>query len=1238
MVWADTGGTFTDCLAVSPEGVISRAKVLSSSALRGTIVSKIGERVLRVGENWSAPAGLPVGFRFHLLGDKRDCGRVTAYDPAAETITLDTDLPSDIRTGATFEVCSPEEAPLLAARLVTKTPQGQTLPPIEFRLATTRGTNALLTRSGVAPILFLTEGFGDLLTIGTQQRPELFALSIRKPAPLYQAVVEVSGRLATDGTVLVPLDEKDVYRAGREAVAAGATTAAVALLHAATNPEHEQRVAEILRECGFTHISLSSEIAPFIKVLPRAQTAVVNAYLAPVLNRYIASVQDAAPDLKMMNSAGGLVSAEAFRPKDALLSGPAGGIVGAAKAARAAGFKRILAFDMGGTSTDVARYDGGFEYTFEHGVGDAHLVAPALAIESVAAGGGSICAYDRRGLRVGPESAGASPGPACYGAGGPLTITDVNLLLGRVPADSFEIPVDPEAAAHAAASLLALIHADSTPGASPMTRDEMLSGFLAIANERMADTIRQVSTRRGYDPSEYALLSFGGAGGQHACAVADRLGVRTVIVPDDASLLSAWGIGQAAVERIAARQVLQPHSKCGDIELAILIAELTDEAGAALRTEGVGGAEGIGSVRVLVSARLVGQETALDLDYHSGGRIAELFRNRYRAIYGADSPTNREIEIESVRVVVSVEMSAPPVATDAEVVWTKCNKSSIELLVGRHSTVVVDPGWQVRTHKSGALILERQDTATVKPIENRGSSLVEETLFSARFAAIAGEMGEMLRRTAVSVNVKERLDFSCAVLGPDGGLIATAAHIPVHLGALSACVRSVADVLEMAEGDTVVVNHPAYGGSHLPDITLITPVFDSSGVRVGYVANRAHHAEVGGTRPGSMPPNATRLIEEGVVLPPTYLVRAGESQLETVMAAFTDCPFPSRNPGENRADLLAALAANRRGAELLRGLTDQYGAETVIAQMGAVTNRAAMVLTDALRKLPQGEYPAIEAIDGGGQIQVRITVTRGHVLFDFDGTSPTHPGNLNAPPAVVRSAVLYVLRLLVGEDIPLNDGLLRPVQILLPSDSLINPEFDRANPENCPAVVGGNTETSQKIVSTLLKALGLAAGSQGTMNNILFGNPHFGYYETVCGGAGATPDAPGADAIHTHMTNTRITDVEVLERRYPVRLIRFQVRPGSGGVGRQPGGNGAIREYEFLTPVSVSVVTSNRERGPYGLVGGESGIAGSQYLVRTNGEILELPAVGGAEAAPGDRLVLFTPGGGGWGKVLPTGD
>lgn len=1256
-LWIDTGGTFTDALGIDPSGALRRAKVLSSAALRGRVLERIGPERVRINQSWGAGPRALVGMALVRPGAAADAATVTAFDPKASVLSIRGPTPEP---GELIELRADEEAPILCARLLTDTPPGGTPPPIAMRLGTTRGTNALLERRGGRVALFLTRGHGDLLEIGTQQRPDLFALDIRKPAPLHERIVEVPGRLGPDGAEIEPLDLAAVEVAARSLLAEGVDIAAVALLHAWANPAHEHALGDLLRSLGFRHVSLSSALAPMIRILPRAQTAVVNAYLSPVIDRYLSRIAGALrageagsrAALHVMTSAGGLVGATEFRPKDSLLSGPAGGVVGAAAAGRAAGFDRIIAFDMGGTSTDVSRYDGGHAYVFEHEVGGASIVAPALAIESVAAGGGSICGVEDGRLTVGPRSAGADPGPACYGAGGPLTVTDCNLLLGRIDPRRFGVPLDEAAARRRLAELVAELDHQTDTAHDP---DEVLEGLVRIADERMAAAIAQVSIKQGYDPASYALVCFGGAGGQHACAVARRLGIRRIVVPPDAGLLSAAGLGAAAIERFAERQVLQPLDT---LDLRGLLRALEQEAAQAVGREGVDPAS-IAVTRRVATIRLAGQETSLAIDLAadpSNAEAAAAFVERYRAVYG-DAPPDRPIEVEALRVIAAAEPGPAPARTPAPAAsaelphrrrlrvagrWVEAvvmERDSLTegtrlagpaLILEQHTTTFVDHGWTATVAPSGALVLTDGGAADSGTLSSAPAAARDE-IAAGRLLSIARDMGEMLRRTALSVNVKERLDFSCAILDASGHLAVNAPHIPVHLGALGVCVRRLREVIEMGPGDSVVTNHPAFGGSHLPDVTVVTPVFAPGGTLIGYVASRAHHAEIGGSRPGSMPTDARTLAEEGVVIPPMHLVRAGRANWEEVERLLSSGPYPSRTVADNLADLRAQLAATLAGAAALAAFARDEGPDIVHAAMASLADRAARGIARARAALAArpGPLHGGSFMDDGSPIRVRIDASGPRLVIDWTGSAPVHPGNLNATAAIVRSAVIYVLRLLVNEPLPLNEGFLRDVDLRIPT-GMLNPEFPH-DPALCPAVAGGNVETSQRLVDTMIRALGLAASSQGTMNNLIFGNERFGFYETVCGGAGAGPGFRGASAVHTHMTNTRITDAEILERRYAVRLERFAVRRGSGGRGHWPGGDGVVRELRFLAPCSLSLLTQHRTTGPAGAAGGLPGAPGRQHLIRADGTTEVLPSIAGAQVHPGDRLILETPGGGGWG-------
>jgi len=1293
-IWADTGGTFTDCVGVAPDGSRRRAKVLSSSRLRGRVVAAAGD-ALRLDASWMDRAAALVGASISVVSE-RPAARIASADPAAGTITLEAPIGAD--AGALVEIDTGEPAPLLGARLLTGTPVDSPLPEMELRIATTRGTNALLERAAAPTALFVTEGFEDLLAIGDQRRPDIFALGIRKPAPFAQVSLGAPGRIDVHGEELTPLDEARIRAAAAEALAAGAgapAVAAIALMHAWRNPSHERRLAAILREAGFEVVVASSDITPRIGLLRRAETCVVDASLRPVLWEYLRQVRAGLRGgrVLVMTSAGGLTPDHAFRPVDGLLSGPAGGVVGARDAALRSGFDHAIAFDMGGTSTDVARIgpagggsrtapdlqrsqkstrrgahasrngDGGFEYQFEHRVGDARIAAPALAIESVAAGGGSICRIEDGRPLVGPQSAGASPGPACYGAGGPLSVTDVNLLLGRLDPSRFETPIDEDAAraalAQAADQGPGIEHRGSDPASQdlPSSSDpwSLAAGFLQIANDRMAEAIRSISVRRGYDPGEYALVAFGGAGPQHACDVAELLGVRDVIAPPDASLLSAVGLGAATIERFAERQALFTHN---DEALDALLNELGREATDALEQEGVE-RDRIVVRRRIVSARYAGQGQTLELEYTPGEDAAELLAERHEAVFG-HAPRERAVEIESARVVVAERAStdAPQRredATEHEAIPSGVRRAWFAggwidapvfdrdalapgarfegpaLVRERRTTTVVPAGWSGRIDSAGAIALRRwRDTARLAAGEARDQAFRRE-LIANRLSAIADEMGQMLQRTALSTNVKERLDFSCGVLDAQGRMISAAPHIPVHLGALGLCVRLVAGALDLKPGDVAVTNHPAWGGSHLPDVTVITPVHEGDRL-LGYVASRAHHAEIGGRRPGSMPPEARTLAEEGAAIAPRLLFEGSEARWESMERLLRDAPWPSRLVEENLADLRAQVAAGRRGAEQLRALHDAVGGDALLDAAGALHERSARAVADALERLGGGVYESEEVMDDGARLPVRITVQGRRATIDFTGAATQREGNLNAPPAVVRSAAAYVMRLLAGVQTPLNDGLLDPIDLILPQGSMLNPDFVE-DPARCCAVAGGNVETSQRVTCALLRALRLAADSQGTMNNILYGNERFGFYETLGGGEGATPNGDGASAVHTHMSNTAVTDAELLEQRCPVRVERFAIRRGSGGSGAHCGGDGLVRELTFIEPVSLSVVTQRRSAGAPGAAGGSAGAPGRQRVVRADGEAIELGAVDAADLRAGDRLIVETPGGGGWGKV-----
>lgn len=1210
LIRVDTGGTFTDGWARQPDGEERRCKVLSSGVLRGLIDECPQADQLRLARDLGAPDGVLRGFR---LGENP----VAGWDAGGRLLTLAD--PHGCRAGEVVELTSGEEAPVLAARILTGTAPGDRFPPMDVRVATTRGTNALLERKGADGAFLVTEGFEDLLAIRDQRRGDLFALRQQNPPPLFSRTIGLRERVAADGKVLRVLDEEHFSTVLAELVSEGVQVVAVALVHACAHPDHELRVRELLTAAGIAFVSLSHELSDRRHLLARAETTVANAYLDPVMAAFVARISEGLgeEEFDLMTSAGFLAPSSGYRPIDSLLSGPAGGAMGALASAAAGGRTRVLAFDMGGTSTDVSRIDGAPTYRHEQEIGPVRVLAPAVKIETVAAGGGSICQWRNGGLEVGPESAGADPGPASYGRGGPLTVTDVNLLLGCMDPDKAGIPLDQRAAEAALGALRRKMQDDGR--AVPGDR-ALLEGLREIAVERMAEAIRKISVREGYDPGEFALVAFGGAGPQHACAVAEKLGVREIIVPGDAGLLSAWGLHRATREALASRQVLLELENCST-RFGPAFDDLEAEA-----REGLSTAAELR--RWFVEVRLVGQDAGIELEYHRRPGLRKVcaeFAERYEQLYGYPVPTSRSVEIVAQRVLAA----EPPPELPEETFGASAPVSGQrEVLQDRFRTCVIDAGWARAEGTRGSLLLRRETDCSTGPA-TATSEEVRAELFRARFESVAEEMGALLQRTALSTNIKERLDFSCALLDREGRLVVNAPHIPVHLGALGLCVREVSRDRDWKEGDTVIVNHPGFGGSHLPDVTLVSPVF-AGGKLLAFVANRAHHAEIGGLSPGSMPAAATCLAEEGVVLAPQFLFDGGADCFEAVQQQFLGADHPSRCVEDNMADLAAQAAANRHGVAALQALAKDHGAGEVRRQMENLYARAAAILRARLQGVGTTSCSGADVLDDGTPVQVGVRCDGERLTLDFTGSGDVHPGNLNAVPAIVRSAVLYVLRAWVDEPIPLNEGLLKEVEILIPP-GLLNPPFTD-DPTTCPAVVGGNVETSQRVVDVLLMALGLQANGQGTMNNILFGTEAFGYYETIGGGSGAGPGWDGMSGTHVHMSNTAITDPEILERRYPVRIRSFRRRTGSGGQGKWRGGEGLVREFEFLEPMTVSLLTQRRTVAPHGAGAGEDGQPGNQWLIDPDGREEPLEGITTLEIRPGQRIRIETPGGGGWGK------
>ncbi|HVJ84465.1 MAG TPA: hydantoinase B/oxoprolinase family protein [Caulifigura sp.] len=1259
--WLDVGGTFTDCIARRPDGQIVTHKTLSSGVVKGRVDKLLSDSSWIDSSKIGDPAGLWIGWKASFGGTPVE---ITAFDSATGQFTLAAKPDVPAAAGAQYELRCGSEAPIVAIRYLLGLSPKDVIPPVDVRLGTTRGTNALLERKGAKVAFVVTKGFKDVLLIGNQDRPRLFDLAIKKPQPLSSTVVEIDERLDADGKVLVAPNRDTLKKQFNELRRANVDSLAICLLHAYVNPAHEELVEAAAREAGFEEISVSSKVSPLIKLVSRGDTTVLDAYLNPILRRYVASLRRDLGDttrLRLMTSAGGLVEAYKFSGKDSILSGPAGGVIGYARVGEQAGFPRTIGFDMGGTSTDVSRYDGRFDYEYETQKAGVRMAVPTLAVETVAAGGGSICRFDGVKLVVGPESAGADPGPACYGRSGPLTITDVNLALGRLLAHRFPFLLDTGAVEKRLGDATTAVNAGSA--GKDKLPVEVAAGFVDVANANMARAIRRISTAKGYDPSEYALVCFGGAGGLHACALARELRMKQVFLHPFAGLLSAYGMGVADVRRHAEQSVLQPLDASTLTSLTPAAKEFSDRLTADIVSEGIP-ADRI-AVRRTLDLRYKGVEAVINVPWVEGVDPAIKYEQQHERLYGYKRP-GRPIEVSVLRVEavggwkseglpkqdVVARRLEPKETTRA---WTGAGWADVPVFVREQlhagdtftgpailceptSTIWVEEGFEASILPRGEILLDdvrgasAGDVAKTTDLETADPVLLE--VFNNQFASIAEQMGLTLQRTSVSTNVKERLDFSCAVFDAAGQLIVNAPHIPVHLGAMGETVRRIiADNPDLAPGDVYVTNDPYRGGSHLPDVTVITPVHSESGELRFFTASRAHHAEIGGIAPGSMPPFSKTLADEGVLIRNFKLVDRGTSREDELKALLLSGTYPTRNVSDNLADIAAQAAANKSGATLLLDLIDQRGWPIVSAYMRHIRESASRKMRLALAAMPDGDYRRVDHLDDGSPIAVNITITGETARVDFAGTGPVLKTNLNANRAIVRAAVLYVFRCLINEDIPLNDGVLEPVEIVLPECLLNPPPHD--DPARCAAIVGGNVETSQRVVDVLLGALGLAAASQGTMNNLTFGNTTFGYYETICGGSGATANSDGADAVHTHMTNTRLTDAEIIERRYPIRLHEFSVRTGSGGQGAYRGGHGIVRRIEFLAPLSLSILAQRRGQfAPFGLNGGGNGAIGRNTLTRASSN--ETTDVGGAiqtTVQPGDRLTIETPGGGGYGQT-----
>ena len=1184
--WVDRGGTFTDVVARRPDGTLVTHKLLSENPKQYDDAAIAGIR--------------------QVLG-LRDGDRLPVEDIAA------------------------------------------------VKMGTTVATNALLEHEGEPTVLVITRGFADALRIAYQNRPRIFARRIELPDLLHSEVIEATERLDAAGEVVTPLEVGPLRRGLEDAFARGHRSVAVVLMHAFRNPGHEVRIGELAREVGFTQVSLSHEVSPLMKLVSRGDTTVVDAYLTPILRRYVDQVSTALPGVKcqFMRSSGGLTEAHHFRGKDAILSGPAGGIVGMARTAQAAGLTRVIGFDMGGTSTDVSHYAGEFERAYDTEVAGVRIRAPMMSIHTVAAGGGSILHFDGQRYRVGPDSAGAAPGPVAYGGGGPLTVTDANVMLGRIqpswfPAvfgDDGDEPLDAHAVARAFSAL-----ADSIgDGRSP---EAVAAGFLRIAVHNMAEAIKRISVQRGHDVTRYTLSTFGGAGGQHACAVADALGMTQILIHPFAGVLSAYGMGLADVTATRETALERPLSQLGRGGLDAALAPLVEDGTRELVDQGVP-ADRVEEVR-RAHLKYAGTDTTVQVSVDDVDRMLEDFEQLYRRRFSFLMP-ERAVVVEAASVELTAraeshqdEVTSAPregaLRPDARVrmytdTWTEVDLHRRDRLTAgdriqgpaviaeANATTVVDPGWQALVSEHNHLVLRRTG---VRPRATGATTEVDPVLlelFNNLFMSIAEQMGERLRATANSVNIKERLDFSCALFDSRGNLIANAPHMPVHLGSMGESIKTVieANAGQMRPGDSYVLNNPYRGGTHLPDITVVTPVFDPAERIIFYVASRGHHADVGGSTPGSMPPFSSRVEEEGVLIDNVLLTRDGRMRETAMLDLLTGGPFPARSPHDNLADLRAQLAANERGVEELHALVDDFGLDVVTAYMGHVRDNAAEAVRRVIPALHDGSCRY--ELDSGAFIEVSITVDPDarSARIDFTGTSAQQPDNSNAPASVTMAAVLYVFRTLVDDEIPLNSGCLEPLQVIIPEGSMLAPTYPAA-------VVAGNVETSQAVTGALYAALGAQAEGSGTMNNLAFGNDHYQYYETVASGSGAGPGFHGTDVVQTHMTNSRLTDPEVLEWRFPVRLEGYAIRDGSGGAGRNRGGRGGRRRLRFLAPMTLTLLSSHRRIPPYGLAGGEPGALGRQWVERADGSIQQMSGRDSVQVEAGDVFVIETPGGGGYGE------
>jgi 5-oxoprolinase (ATP-hydrolysing) len=1193
--WIDRGGTFTDIVARRPDGTLLTHKLLSDNPERYRDAAVAGIR--------------------HLLGLSKD-------DPI----------------------------PASAIEAV--------------KMGTTVATNALLERKGEPTALAITRGFRDALRIAYQNRPRLFDRHIVLPELLYSHVAEIDERIGAHGEVLTPLDEAATRAALQQAFDSGLRSLAIVFMHGYRYSAHEAAAARIAREIGFTQVSVSHEASPMMKLVARGDTTVVDAYLSPLLRRYVDQVAGELPgvNLHFMQSNGGLTDARAFQGKDSILSGPAGGIVGMVRASQLAGFARVIGFDMGGTSTDVSHFSGEFERVFDTQVAGVRVRAPMMSIHTVAAGGGSILHFDGSRYRVGPDSAGANPGPASYRRGGLLAVTDCNVMLGRIQPQHFprlfgqggSQPLDRQAVRDGFSAMAREI--GEATGVRPEP-EQVAEGFIQIAVGNMANAIKQISVQRGHDVTEYALTSFGGAGGQHACLVADALGMKTVFVHALAGVMSAYGMGLADQTAMREAAVEQRLDAIAPSALAAQLDQLGAAAAAEMAKQGVPESR-IALVR-RVHLRYEGTDSAIVVPFADAVQMREQFDAAYKKRFSFLMPS-KALVVEAVSVEAVGKGDAPVEAAQAPLAGRGAPKpyesarmysgdawrdtplykrallqagDAIEgpaIIAEDNATTIVEAGWRAEMTPHRHMVMTRVQALPARRAIGTSADPVMLEIFNNLFMSIAEQMGLRLQNTAYSVNIKERLDFSCALFDADGNLIANAPHMPVHLGSMGESIKTVMreNAGKMRAGDVFMLNDPYNGGTHLPDVTVITPVFDDEGREIlFYVGSRGHHADIGGTSPGSMPPDSRTIEEEGVLIDNFKLVDGATGELRDLeaRALLAGARYPARNPDQNMADLRAQVAANQKGVDELRKMVAHFGLDVVRAYMGHVQDNAEEAVRRVITALRDGEY--VYRLDNGSQVQVAIRVDQASrsATVDFTGTSGQQDNNFNAPSAVCMAAVLYVFRTLVDDEIPLNAGCLKPLRVIIPPGSMLNPHYPAS-------VVSGNVETSTCITNALYGALGVLAASQGTMNNFTFGNAQYQYYETISGGSGAGNGFDGTDVVQTNMTNSRLTDPEILEFRFPVRLESYEIRHGSGGAGRWHGGNGGVRKVRFLAPMTAAILSNNRVHAPFGMAGGEPGAKGINRVERADGSVVELGHIGKVEMGAGDVFVIETPGGGGYGE------